>query len=308
MDIRQIEYFVRVAELGSFSKAALVLDVAQSALSRQIRLLEVEARQTLLNRNGRGVTLTEAGQVLLEHGRGVLYQLQRTKEELDQVRGGLAGRVCIGLPPSLSRSMAVPLTRVFQQRLPEATLAICEGLSHTLQEQLRNGQMDLALMYNPSSATDIDVTMVCRQPLFLVQHKSHDQQQAPVSLESLSSIGLLMPTKPHAIRMIIESAMASRGLVPRIKMEVDSVPAILDLVVEEFGAAVLSELAVANYRQREKLRISPIGETGMFSLLTLGVCRHRPQTNTHRAAARILLEVLKEHIPFTHTELAASLE
>ena len=73
MDLKQIEYFVRVAELGSFTRAAVVLNIAQPALSRQVRLLEVELRQNLLVRNGRGAIPTEAGKVLLEHGRGILH-------------------------------------------------------------------------------------------------------------------------------------------------------------------------------------------------------------------------------------------
>ena len=98
MDLKQIEYFVRVAELGSFTRASVVLNIAQPALSRQVRLLEVELRQNLLVRNGRGATPTEAGKVLLEHGRGILHQVERAREELGRVRGALAGRVAIGLP------------------------------------------------------------------------------------------------------------------------------------------------------------------------------------------------------------------
>ena len=82
MDLKQIEYFVRAAELGSFTRASVVLDIAQPALSRQVRLLEVELRQNLLVRNGRGATPTEAGKLLLEHGRGILHQVERAREEL----------------------------------------------------------------------------------------------------------------------------------------------------------------------------------------------------------------------------------
>src|SRR6476620_9838856 len=103
MDLRQIEYFVRVAELGSFTRASIALDVAQPALSRQVRLLEVELRQNLLVRNGRGAVPTEAGQLLLEHGRGILHQVQRAREELGRVRGALSGRVAVGVPPSIAR-------------------------------------------------------------------------------------------------------------------------------------------------------------------------------------------------------------
>ena len=107
MDLRQLEYFVRVAELGGFTRAAIALGVAQPALSRQVRLLEVELRQTLLARNGRGAVPTEAGQVLLEHARGILHQVDRAREELARLRGGLAGRVTLGLPPSVARALAV---------------------------------------------------------------------------------------------------------------------------------------------------------------------------------------------------------
>ena len=90
MDLKQIAYFVRVAELGSFTRASLTLAIAQPALSRQIRLLEVELRQNLLVRNGRGVTLTEAGRLMLEHGRGILHQVERAREDLGRARGAMA--------------------------------------------------------------------------------------------------------------------------------------------------------------------------------------------------------------------------
>jgi LysR family transcriptional regulator, nitrogen assimilation regulatory protein len=105
MDFKQIEGFVRVAELGSFTRAAQMLNTTQPALSRLIRMLEVDLHQTLLVRNGRGAVPTEAGQVLLAHGRGILHQVQRAREDLGTVRGGLSGRVAIGLPPSLARAL-----------------------------------------------------------------------------------------------------------------------------------------------------------------------------------------------------------
>src|ERR1700710_1561415 len=101
MDLKQLEYFIRVAELGSFTRAAIELQVAQPALSRQVRLLEVELRQNLLSRNGRGAIPTEAGQLLLAHGRGILHQVERAREELGRARGALVGRVALGLPPSV---------------------------------------------------------------------------------------------------------------------------------------------------------------------------------------------------------------
>ena len=171
MDLRQLEYFVRVAELGSFTRASIALDVAQPALSRQVRQLEVELRQNLLVRNGRGALPTEAGKLLLEHGRGILHQVERAREELGRIRGALAGRVAIGLPPTLAKVLAVPLIREFRRRMPEATLSISEGLSLGMQESLASGRLDIALLYNAKATAEIEVTPLLDEALFLVQRK-----------------------------------------------------------------------------------------------------------------------------------------
>jgi len=108
LDLRQLDYFVHVAELGSFSRASVLLSIAQSALSARVRHLELELQQPLLHRNGRGVTPTEAGKRLLQHARGILMQVNRTREELGALRGAPTGRLVIGLPPTIARLMTVP--------------------------------------------------------------------------------------------------------------------------------------------------------------------------------------------------------
>jgi len=162
MDLKQLEYFVRVAEVGSFTRAANALNIAQPALSRQIRLLEVELHQNLLTRNGRGASPTEAGKLLLEHGRGILHQISRAKEELGRVRGALAGRVAIGMPPSVSKIVAVPLIREFRKTMPDATLSIMEGLSVAMHEALLTGRLDIALLYNATPAPGFVMVEVSR--------------------------------------------------------------------------------------------------------------------------------------------------
>ena len=150
MDIRQLEYFVRIAELGSFTRASIDLGMTQPALSRQIRQLETELRQNLLTRNGRGVVVTEAGNVLLAHARLIIHQIQRAREDVGRVRGALVGHVAVGLPPGIAKVLTVALTHAFRERLPQATLSIAEGLSVSLHDQLLAGHLDVALLYNPT--------------------------------------------------------------------------------------------------------------------------------------------------------------
>jgi LysR family nitrogen assimilation transcriptional regulator len=209
MDLKQLAYFVRVAELGSFTKASQALDVAQPALSRQVRLLEVELRQNLLVRNGRGATPTEAGRLLLEHGRGILHQVERAREELGRVRGALAGRVAIGLPPSLARVLTVPLTRAFRLQLPEASLSISEGLSATMQEWLATGRLDIAVLYNARPAPEIEITPLRDEELLLVQKRpaglAEEPPAPPMPLAEVARLPLVIPSRPNAIRMHVET-------------------------------------------------------------------------------------------------------
>lgn len=244
MDLKQIDYFVHVAELGSFTRAASVLRVAQPALSRQVRSLEVELRQPLFDRNGRGVTLTEAGKRLLAHGRGILQQVARARQDLEEQRGTASGRLAIGLPPSVSRTLTGPLVETFRRRFPKATLTMVEGLSTYVLEWLLLGRVDCAVVYNVSPAATIDLLPVLDEALYLVSARPRGHAGEllgkPVTAAQLAQHELVMPSRPHSIRMLLESTLAGAGLKPRIGLEIDSVPAILDLVERNPLHAVLS--------------------------------------------------------------------
>jgi LysR family transcriptional regulator, nitrogen assimilation regulatory protein len=294
MDLKQLEYFVRVAELGSFTRAALALDVAQPALSRQVRLLEVELRQNLLIRNGRGATPTEAGKLLLEHGRGILHQVERAREELGRVRGALAGRVAIGLPPSLARVITVPLTRAFRAQLPEASLSISEGLSATMQEWLHTGRLDIAVLYNATPAPDIEITPLMQEELLLVQTRppglAEEPPPPPVSLTEIAAMPLVIPSRPNAIRMHVEAEMAALGIRPTVALEIDGVSAILDLVADGAGAALLSRHAVGSTIRPSAYRMRAI-DPPLRTRVSLASSSQRPATLTQRAALGIIVEV-----------------
>lgn len=297
VDVKQLFYFVRVAELGSFTRASIVLDVAQPALSRQVRLLEVEVRQNLLVRNGRGITLTEAGKVLLEHSRGVLHQMERLREELSRVRGSLAGSVAIGLPPTLGRILAVPLTRAFKQLMPDATLSINEGLSKTMQESLLTGQLDIGLLYNAFPTPGIELRPLLQDELLLVQRRDaecEEPTEEPVELADLAGYPLVIPGRPNAIRMHVETALVNINVQPRIAMEVNSVATILDLVADGVGNAVLSRHAVTTAAQPERFVLRRIVNPGLFPLLSVATAADRPATSTQQATLEILERVARE--------------
>lgn len=299
MDLKQLEYFVRVAELGSFTRAALALDIAQPALSRQVRLLEVELRQTLLSRNGRGAVPTEAGKLLLEHGRGILHQVARAREEVSSVRGSLAGRVALGLPPSVARVLTVPLTRAFRERLPEAHLSICEGLSVALTERLQTGHIDIAVLYNASPSPELELTPLGDEELMLVQANTQDDTpdlaQPAIALRELAPLPLVIPSRPNAIRMVVETEMAAVGCTPNIALEIDGVSAILDLVADGAGGAILSRHAVTQSLRPAAFTMRPIGLRSGATLripLCAATSALRPSTRTQQVTMALLLQIL----------------
>ena len=298
MDLKQLEYFVRVAELGSFTRAAQALNIAQPALSRQVRLLEVELRQNLLVRNGRGATPTQAGQLLLEHGRGILHQVERAREELGRVRSGLSGRVALGLPPSVARMLTVPLTRAFRQRMPEAQLSISEGLSTAMQENLQNGRLDIAVLYNPNQVPGIEHTPLVQEELLLVQPRppglQEDPPPPPISLQEVATLPLVIPTRPNAIRMHVESEMAAIGCRPQIALEIDGVSAILDLVADGAGYAILSRNAVMRSVRPSAFAVRQLSEPALHIQLTTAISSLRPTTLTQQATLALITEVARQ--------------
>lgn len=294
MDLRQLESFVRVAELGSFTRAAIALDVAQPALSRQVRLLEVELRQSLLTRNGRGATPTEAGSLLLEHGRGILHQVQRAREELGRVRGALAGRVAIGLPPSVAKMMAVPLIREFRKRMPEASLSISEGLSTANHEALLNGRLDIVVLYNASASPGVELTPLLQESLFLVQRqegKPSSGKPRAIGLRDVAQLPLVIPSRPNAIRMQVEAEMAALGCRPKVALEIDGVGAILDLVEDGAGSAILSLNAVATSARPQSFVCRPIRAPALRSKLAIAMSSQRPATLTQKAMRELIQQL-----------------
>jgi LysR family transcriptional regulator, nitrogen assimilation regulatory protein len=315
MDLRQLEYFVRVAELGSFTRASIALNVAQPALSRQVRLLEVELTQSLLTRNGRGALPTEAGNLLLRHGRGILHQVELAREELGAVRGALAGRVSIGLPPSLSRLIAVPLTRAFMKQLPQAHLTLTEGFSVLMQEGLRVGNLDIAVLYNAEQSPDVETTTLHTEELVLISKKKNSVPTAPatgrrtnaapdtaglqrkaqpVRLEEVADLALILPSRPNAFRMLVEGELRALSRKPRIALEVDGLNAILNLVKEGLGHAVLPRYTLSNFDAPVPFSVRRIHSPRLMSELMLVRSSRRPSTATQKAAIEVVKAVLVE--------------
>ena len=285
MDLKQLDYFVHVVELGSFTKAASFLSVAQSALSHQVRQLEVELRQVLLHRNGRGVKPTDAGERLLAHARGILAQVGRAREELAETRGAPVGHVVLGLPATIARLLTVPLFKAFRSAFPDATFGIVEGLSAQIIDWLATGRVDVGLVYNAPPSPPVEIIPLHEQEMFLISSKRTRGSRAikPVATQDLPRYPLIVPSRHNANRMRIETQLAYLGLRPQIALEIDGIASILDLVHEGYGYAILPFSSLRAHKLAQDFIATPIVDPKLTIQLSLVISAQRPTTPLTRA-------------------------
>ena len=291
MDLKQLEYFVAVVDLGGFSRASRLLGVAQPAISRQVRALEVELRQALLLRNGRGATPTGAGKRLLDHARSILHQVERARRDVDDAKGAPAGHVVIGLPPTLALALTAPLVREFRHRYPRASVSIVEGLSVHIHEWVVIGRADVGVLYNPPTSAAVELTPLVDEQLCLVSRRGARRQSATVRLRDLPRFPLIIPSRPNAIRVLVEARLAALGARPQVALEIDAIGPILELVAEGQGHAVLSRRAVDAAEVRRKLVARPVAQ--LTTSLALAVSAQRPATPVQDAAVALAAELVR---------------
>ena len=313
MDLKQLEYFRHVAELGSFTRASAFLSVVQPALSRQVRQLEIELGQNLFERNGRGVVLTDAGSRLLEHTRGILTQIGRARQELEDQRNGDSGHFTLGLPPSLGSSVTVALVKAFAHSLPNARLATVEGLSAYILEWLNIGRVDCALVYNASSSASVDLQPLLDDQLFLIAPRDSAgrgkrARAAPrgITLSELAEYPLIIPSRPHAMRMSVENALASVDRKISVAHEIESIPAIIDLVRQGHGFGVLPMNAVKASQWADEVQVKSIGSPVLETSLSIATSAQRPRSPLMRKAIEVIRAIVRQEIQCSFTTHAGS--
>jgi len=227
MELRQLRYFVAIADSGSVTKAAERVFVAQSALSHQLAQLEAELGVSLFERSRRGVGLTEAGQRFFPHAVSILRQAEEAVASARSTRQEPEGTVVFGLPHSASSALALPLLREVRQRFPRVTLELTEELTGNLSRQLRTGQIQLAVLFDDGQLGGFSVTPVLSEQLCLIEPASAPRtgrRGRTLTLQQALAQPLILPASPHGVRPIIEAAAAAAGLPPpRVEADISSI-------------------------------------------------------------------------------------
>ena len=254
METRALRYFQAVAECGSYSRGSEFLRISQPAISRTIGKLEAELGATLFRRHGHGVTLTDAGRILLERSQAVLRQLEQARVEIRANEAGPSGLISIAVPPGAGQFLAPALVERFGALCPNVSLKIVAGYSGTIQEWLVRGQIDLACVHDLLPRRGFEVIPLVEEEVLLVGRPGAPPgARTTVTIQDLAGIPLVMPSRPNASRRLLDEWTARKGFVPDVRLEVDDHAITRALVRQGIGFTLLTRGAVQPELDRREL-------------------------------------------------------
>lgn len=295
MEIRQLRYFLRVAETLNFSQAARELFITQSTLSQQILHLEQELNQQLFVRNSHEVMLTEAGEILLPMARESIYMVDNCVLRLQELKQLLTGELNIGVTFSFSSIMAETMTDFMRQH-PKVKLSVCYSSMEDLIERLLRHELDLVLAFKPNEADPrIESRLLFNTRLAAVVNHDHPlANEKSMTLEDLQRYPLVLPTKGLQARNAFDRMTAHSGLEYNLKAEINNVNLIFKFMYKTKYVTVLSEASVID---EDGLTAIPIIAEGNV----MEGCIHTLKNGYQKAAAREFIRMVNESIAIWKT-------
>nr|WP_308421328.1 LysR substrate-binding domain-containing protein [Polaromonas eurypsychrophila] len=290
--MRRLEYFVAVAEAGSFSQGAAALHMSQPALSQQVALLEQETGQRLFTRTGRGVEPTEAGLALLVHARGIFELAEKARVDMRERELTPSGRITIGLPPRVAHAMTADMVQRFRSEFPDAAISVAEGLSIRLREWLVAGRLDVAVLFDPPASPLLHMETLVREPLVLM---ATTLLPTRMRLAEVAALPLVLPSRPNALRQLLEKEAQPKGLTLKVVAEVDSIQTVLSLVARGVAATVLPASSLREWTHGAPPSIAAIYAPVIRNRLVLAVPRARPATRLSRFVVQLTRELAESH-------------
>ena len=293
MELRQLRYFVAIVDHGSLSRAALVLHVAQPALTQQLRQLEEELGAQLLHRSAHGVLSTDAGKVFYEHAQAILKQVADARSAVTQSTTRPSGSVSLGLPHSISGALALPLLTAARATYPEITLQLTEEISGSLIEQLKSGRLNLAVLFDDGQLGGFEAMPLVEEDLMHICRADSPAKPAGPSITLGAALGstLILPAQQHGVRPLIEQAAASAGLALTKLIEINSIAILKSALLADMGATLLPLAPLRAEIESGLLVATPIENPPIRRSVTLCASRNIPLTNAAAAIRSLVRQV-----------------
>jgi DNA-binding transcriptional LysR family regulator len=243
MEIRQLRYLVTIVETGGFTRAAERVHVAQPGVSAQIRQLERELGQELLDRSGRTVRLTDAGEAVLPHARAALRALDELRDAADEMAGLMRGRVRLGMVTSCGVPDMPTLLERFHRDHPGIDISLVEDNSHALMDKVRDGTLDVALvalgMRDPEGLT---LSVIADEELVaVVAYGEPLSKQDTIGLGVLVDHPLISMPEGSGMRGVLDELCTAAGVKPRVALEATNPQMLAELAARGLGVAIVPE-------------------------------------------------------------------
>lgn len=313
MNLRSLEYFISVAQLGSFSRAAEQLRIAQPAISRQIQGLEYELGVELLRRTRKGAELTGAGHFFLQRIIPVLEELKQAKDVLAAQSRARVEDIVIGLTTGEGLTVASTLIRRWKETFPAANLRIVEGLAPLINSGLRDGSFDLGVSPEPLEFDGIWTLPMFKEPLVLIASRDPGHALPPVPDGPITDMGFLLrlplisPSAPNPLRGNIKALAVAHGVEANISLELDSMSIIKDLVRRGIGYALTTYAHIANEIEHQMLRVIPVDSPDCWRNVSLFGLENADAPKPGSATVTFVKDLVQESVAAGHWPGARSL-
>lgn len=304
MDTKRLNAFAKVVDIGSITRAATVLNIAQPALSQQIAALETHFGKPLLVRSKRGVVPTEAGKILYRHCQTVQKQLDQAMLDIRSAGEALSGAVTVVFAPlSLGAALGARLLLEVQRRHPGIVLHLHDAASvgGIISEQIMAGKADMALIFDPGPLPGLAMTPIQSEELYLVTAQAREGAEAEaeggeaILLEAALSEPLILPHKLHTVRKVIDTALSRAGRQAEIIAVTDSIAILSGALIEGHAASIVPRsAAIALVRRLPQLRMYRVRKPNMTVNMVVCVSAQLPMSEPAVAVQKILLQLAED--------------
>ncbi|WCT14575.1 LysR substrate-binding domain-containing protein [Mucilaginibacter jinjuensis] len=256
MEVRQLGYFVKAAELLHFTNAAEAVYITQSTLSQQIKLLEQELGMPLFDRLGKHVSLTEAGKVFLTHARRILLDIEKGKQAIADLNNMLTGELRVGVTYAFT-SMILPVLPIFSKEFPALKIYLEYGAPEDLEFKLKQSELDLILAFhNQSNDPDFDLQPLSKSNIVMAVSKDNKLAKLKsISLKDLMQFNLVLPAKGFSSRNFVDELFEKKKMKPSIRVELNDMHSLLSLIQNSDQVSIINEKALIGW---DKLVAIPI--------------------------------------------------
>jgi len=258
MELRALKYLIAVAEHGNFTRAAEALHVSQPALSQQILQLEDRLDTVLLDRSGRTVKVTDAGQAYIAHARRALFELESARRAINDVRDLSRGAVRLAMTPTFTAYLIGPLIAAFHAQFPAITVNVLEMSMDTIATAIEADEVDLGIAFELARCADIDSMPLFTENLSVVVADNHPWgERSALDVESLAEGELALLSKNFVTRVHIDNYLQASQVAPKVAVEVNTISALVEIVRHSTLFSILPEAIADQVSGLRNLPLTP---------------------------------------------------